>query len=217
MGGMAVGRPASVVVGHRVARDGGKAVPAAALPCGHPRSRLRPRRLPLRWAGHGRGFGSPDGTTSAHLVHEAWRPGVHLLRLPPVYSATEVVLGGGGARPVLSWSCRRRRGRRRVRRLAEKGRRVALLPEDWPAPGPAPEVVIGTRAAAWRPAPGSPRLSSSTPMTRGWYRRRHPPGTPVGLGGPGRASRRAVLLGYPMPEPGAGGRGRRYPYRQPGQ
>ena len=52
-------------------------------------SRLRrPRAVPSRWPGRLRGAGS---AADVPLVEEAWSPGTHLLRLPPVYSATEVV------------------------------------------------------------------------------------------------------------------------------
>jgi primosomal protein N' (replication factor Y) len=95
-----------------------------------------------------------DGTTSARLVDEAWRPGVHLLRLPPVYSATEVVLAAAEHGPVVVVAPTTARAAAGCAALRNRGVDVALLPEDWAQARAGARVVIGTRAAAWGPCPG---------------------------------------------------------------
>jgi primosomal protein N' (replication factor Y) (superfamily II helicase) len=95
-----------------------------------------------------------DVGSVAHLVEEAWRPGVHLLRLPPDYSATEVVLVAavhGPALVVVPTTARAAAGGAALRR---RGVDVAVLPNDWARARAGAAVVVGTRAAAWGPCPG---------------------------------------------------------------
>ncbi len=129
-------------------------LPAAALPAGAPSVQAS--------SSGGSPSGGPvtaaasvtDRTTSAHLVHEAWRPGVHLLRLPPVYSATEVVLAAAARGRVVVVVPTTARAAAGCAALRKRGLRVALLPEDWAQARAGADVVIGTRAAAWGPCPG---------------------------------------------------------------
>ena len=95
-----------------------------------------------------------EGAKSAPLVEEAWRPGVHLLRLPPVYSATEVVLAAAEHGPVVVVAPTTARAAAGGAALRNRGVDVARLPEDWAQARAGARVVIGTRAAAWAPCPG---------------------------------------------------------------
>lgn len=87
------------------------------------------------------------------LVEEAWAPGTHLLRLPPVYSATEVVMAAAGHGPVLVIAPTTARAEAGCAALRSRGAEVALLPGDWAQARAGADVVIGTRAAAWGPCP----------------------------------------------------------------
>ncbi len=89
------------------------------------------------------------------LVEEAWSPGAHLLRLPPVYSATEVVMAAVEHGPVLVIAPTTARAEAGCAALRSRGVRVALLPEQWAQARAGADVVIGTRAAAWGPCPGA--------------------------------------------------------------
>ncbi len=141
---------------------------------------------------------SPLGATPGEagtvdkLVEEAWSPGAHLLRLPPVYSATEVVTAVLGHGPVLVIAPTTARAEAGCAALRSRGARVALLPEDWAQARAGADVVIGTRAAAWGRAPASPPSSSWTPTTRASCKGRRPPGTR-----PSVAAQRAHLAGVP--------------------
>ena len=70
----------------------------------------------------------PRGTLSARLVEEAWRPGVHLLRLPPVYSATEVVLAAAEHGPVVVVAPTTARAAAGCAALRNRGRRRGSAP-----------------------------------------------------------------------------------------
>jgi primosomal protein N' (replication factor Y) len=100
--------------------------------------------------------GAGLGATGAvqGLVEEAWSPGTHLLRLPPVYSATEVVMAAAGYGPVLVIAPTTARAEAGCAALRGRGAQVALLPGDWAQARAGADVVIGTRAAAWGPCPG---------------------------------------------------------------
>jgi primosomal protein N' (replication factor Y) (superfamily II helicase) len=98
---------------------------------------------------------TPSGAEPVQrLVEEAWSPGAHLLRLPPVYSATDVVMAAVGHGPVLVIAPTTARAEAGCAALRSRGTRVALLPEDWAQARAGADVVIGTRAAAWGPCPG---------------------------------------------------------------
>ncbi len=100
----------------------------------------------------GRATGAPGG--SAALVEQAWRPGTHLLRLPPDYSATEVVVTAAAHGPVLVVAPTKARATAGAAALGNRGIDVALLPGEWAQARAGSRVVIGTRAAAWGPCPG---------------------------------------------------------------
>lgn len=103
---------------------------------------------------------SPVGTglattgTVQGLVEEAWSTGAHLLRLPPVYSATEVVVAAAAHGPVLVIAPTTARAEAGCAALRSRGAKVALLPGEWAQARAGADVVIGTRAAAWGPCPG---------------------------------------------------------------
>jgi primosomal protein N' (replication factor Y) (superfamily II helicase) len=88
------------------------------------------------------------------LVEEAWSLGTHLLRLPPVYSATEVVMAVARHGPVLVIAPTTARAEAGCAALRSRGAQVALLPADWAQARAGADVVIGTRAASWGPCPG---------------------------------------------------------------
>jgi primosomal protein N' (replication factor Y) len=103
---------------------------------------------------------SPVGTGLATtapvqgLVEEAWSTGAHLLRLPPVYSATDVVVAAAAHGPVLVIAPTTARAEAGCAALRSRGAKVALLPGEWAQARAGADVVIGTRAAAWGPCPG---------------------------------------------------------------
>jgi primosomal protein N' (replication factor Y) (superfamily II helicase) len=101
----------------------------------------------------GPGTGGP--VTVQGLVEEAWSPGSHLLRLPPVYSATEVVMAAAAHGPVLVIAPTTARAEAGCAALRSRGAKVAILPAEWAQARAGADVVIGTRAAAWGPCPGA--------------------------------------------------------------
>jgi primosomal protein N' (replication factor Y) len=107
-------------------------------------------------ASGGAGTGGPG--TVRGLVEEAWSPGSHLLRLPPVYSATEVVMAAAAHGPVLVIAPTTARAEAGCAALRSRGAKVALLPGEWAQARAGADVVIGTRAAAWGPCPGAASL-----------------------------------------------------------
>ncbi len=92
--------------------------------------------------------------TVPDMVEEAWRPGAHVLRLPPTYSASEVVLSAGGHGPVLVVAPTAARAEAGSAALRRTGSEVALLPEGWAHARSGGPVVIGARASVWGPCPG---------------------------------------------------------------
>jgi primosomal protein N' (replication factor Y) len=89
------------------------------------------------------------------LLQEAWAPGVHLMRLPPAHSATDLVLAAAEHGPVLVVTATTARAEVGCAALRRRGALVALLPSEWAnARGGASHIVIGSRAAAWGPCPG---------------------------------------------------------------
>lgn len=90
---------------------------------------------------------------ASHLVEHAWHPGVHLLRLPPAYRATDVVLAAAAHGPLLVIAPTTARAAAGGAALRRRGLDVAVLPNDWPRARRGPAVVIGTRGAAWGPCP----------------------------------------------------------------
>jgi len=131
---------------------------AGTGPAGTGPAWLGPRGPGLGRAGLGRarlGRAGPAGPTTVQgLVEEAWSPGAHLLRLPPVYSATEVVMAAALHGPVLVIAPTTARAEAGCAALRSRGAQVALLPGDWAQARAGADVVIGTRAAAWGPCPG---------------------------------------------------------------
>ncbi len=100
----------------------------------------------------GAGPGGPGAVRG--LVEEAWSPGTHLLRLPPVYSAAEVVMAAARHGPVLVIAPTTARAEAGCVALRSRNAQVALLPGGWAHARAGADVVIGTRAAAWGPCPG---------------------------------------------------------------
>jgi primosomal protein N' (replication factor Y) (superfamily II helicase) len=100
------------------------------------------------------GPGPGGAGTTQRLVEEAWSAGAHLLRLPPVYSATEVVVAAAAHGPVLVIAPTTARAEAGCAALRSRGAKVALLPGEWAQARAGADVVIGTRAAAWGPCPG---------------------------------------------------------------
>jgi primosomal protein N' (replication factor Y) len=88
------------------------------------------------------------------LVQDAWRAGTHVLRLPPVYSATDLVEAAAEHGPVLVVAPTNGRASAGCAALRRRGATVALLPGDWALARAGTDVVIGARAAAWGPCPG---------------------------------------------------------------
>ena len=137
------------------------ASPQAAVRVLPPRARGRSSVAPeLGGAGPGLGGASPGRTgpggvgTVQGLVEEAWSPACHLLRLPPVYSATEVVVAAAAHGPVLVIAPTTARAEAGCAALRSRGAKVALLPGEWAQARAGADVVIGARAAAWGPCPG---------------------------------------------------------------
>jgi primosomal protein N' (replication factor Y) (superfamily II helicase) len=89
------------------------------------------------------------GATVASLVEEAWGPGVHLLRLPPVYRATEVVMVAAEHGPVVVVAPTTARAVAGCVALRNRGVEVALVPDGWAQARAGAQVVIGARAAVW--------------------------------------------------------------------
>ncbi len=88
------------------------------------------------------------------LVNEVRGPGRHLLRLPPVYDATALVLALAERGPVLVVAPTNARAGAGCAALRRRGAKVALLPGDWPLARAGADVVIGARSAVWGPCPG---------------------------------------------------------------
>ncbi len=82
------------------------------------------------------------------LVQDAWRAGTHVLRLPPVYSATDLVEAAAEHGPVLVVAPTNGRASAGCAALRRRGATVALLPGDWALARAGTDVVIGARAAA---------------------------------------------------------------------
>lgn len=115
--------------------------------------------LPVRPAAGPASPARPAAGAEAELVRAAWAPGVQLLRLPPDYRATEVVLAAlelaAGTGPVLVVAPTTGRAEAGYAALRRQGVSVALLPGEWAmARAGAADVVIGARGAAWGPCPG---------------------------------------------------------------
>jgi primosomal protein N' (replication factor Y) (superfamily II helicase) len=102
-------------------------------------------------SGGGASKAAPD--QGGALLEEAWAPGTQLLRLSPVYSATEVVLAAAAHGPVLVVAPTSARAEAGSSALRNRGVQVAHLPDDWARARAGAQVVIGARAAAWAPCP----------------------------------------------------------------
>jgi primosomal protein N' (replication factor Y) len=98
--------------------------------------------------------GERGASEARHLVQDAWRPGTHVLRLPPVYSAADLVQAAAERGPVLVVAPTTGRASAGCRALRRRGADVALLPADWAFARAGTEIVIGARSAAWAPCPG---------------------------------------------------------------
>jgi primosomal protein N' (replication factor Y) (superfamily II helicase) len=94
------------------------------------------------------------GNGTAGVIKEAWHPGAHLVRLPPDYSATDVVMAAAVHGPILVVAPTTARAAAGAAALRKRGVDVALLPSEWARARAGGRVVIGTRAAAWGPCPG---------------------------------------------------------------
>jgi primosomal protein N' (replication factor Y) len=88
------------------------------------------------------------------LVDEAREPGPHVLRLPPVYNATDLVLAAAERGPVLVVAPTNARASAGCSALRRRGAHVALLPGDWGLARAGADIVIGARSAIWGPCPG---------------------------------------------------------------
>jgi primosomal protein N' (replication factor Y) len=93
-------------------------------------------------------------TEVRQLVRDAWRPGTHVLRLPPVYSASALVQAAVEHGPALVVAPTNGRASAGCLALRKRGARVALLPGDWALARAGTDIVIGARSAAWGPCPG---------------------------------------------------------------
>jgi primosomal protein N' (replication factor Y) len=93
-------------------------------------------------------------TEVRQLVEDAWRPGTHVLGLPPVHNATDLVVAAAGHGPVLVVVPTTARAAAGCSALRRQGAQVALLPGDWSLARAGADVVIGARSAAWGPCPG---------------------------------------------------------------
>ncbi len=102
------------------------------------------------------GRAAPDrgATEVLQLVRDAWRPGTHVVRLPPVYSAIALVQAAAEHGPVLVVASTNGRASAGCLALRRRGARVALLPGDWALARAGTDIVIGARSAAWGPCPG---------------------------------------------------------------
>ncbi len=98
--------------------------------------------------------GGRGAAEARQLVQDAWRPGTHVLRLPPVYSATDVVEAAAERGPVLVVAPTNGRAAAGCLTLRRRGADVALLPTDWARARAGARIVIGARSAAWAPCPG---------------------------------------------------------------
>ncbi|HYA45348.1 MAG TPA: hypothetical protein VED59_07060, partial [Acidimicrobiales bacterium] len=107
-------------------------------------------RSPARPAPAARALASRD------LAHQAIAAGagIHLLRLPPDYDASEVVMAAVAWGPVLVVVPSQERASAGAATLRRQGLAVARLPGDWAQARAGVEVVIGSRGAAWGPCPG---------------------------------------------------------------
>ena len=171
MGRLALGGPTPLVAGHRVAEDRYQ-VPSSPQRDEAPTAG---RQGPAASTGASAVSAPPTGpvpaataasTTAAtfstvatvsktvpNMVDEAWRPGTHVLRLPPTYSASEVVLSAAGHGPVLVVAPTAARAEAGSAALRRTGSEVALLPEGWAHARSGGPVVIGARASVWGPCP----------------------------------------------------------------
>jgi len=97
--------------------------------------------------------GRGTGATGRQLIEQSWHPGTHLLRLPPAFSATELVLAAAERGPALVVAPTTGRAEAGCAALRGRGAQVALLPGGWAQARAGAQVVIGTRSAAWGPCP----------------------------------------------------------------
>ena len=163
----------------------------------------------------GRGRGSAE---ARQLVQDAWRAGTHVLRLPPVYSATDLVEAAAEHGPVLVVAPTNGRASAGCAALRRRGAKVALLPGDWALARAGTDVVIGARAAAWGPCPGLASIVVLDAHDEGLVQEQAPTwDAPAVAARTGPALGRALPVGHSVPDPGAAGRGRRGPLRQPGR
>jgi len=95
-----------------------------------------------------------SGEVGALLAAQAWRPGTHIIRLPPAAGATELVVAAAKRGPVLVLAPTAARAETGRSALRARGLNVALLPAEWAQARAGSEVVIGARGAAWGPCPG---------------------------------------------------------------
>lgn len=91
--------------------------------------------------------------TVAPLVPELLAGGPVVVRLPPTADLLPVVQAAAGRGDALVICPSRREARHLAVRLRRMGVPVALHPDDWAKAAGGGHVVIGTRAAAWAPAP----------------------------------------------------------------
>jgi primosomal protein N' (replication factor Y) (superfamily II helicase) len=131
------------------------AAPAGNGPRGEAGSRETPAGpVTASAAGATRGPGPASSSPARDMVEEAWRPGAHVLRLPPVYSATEVVLAAASHGPVLVVAPTAARAEAGGAALRRTGFEVAVLPQGWAQARSGGRLVIGARASVWGPCPG---------------------------------------------------------------
>jgi len=96
---------------------------------------------------------TPASASGAALLAQAWRPGTHIIRLPPAAGATELVLAAAERGPVLVLAPTAARAQAGSAALRSRGVAVALLPDEWAQARAGARVVIGSRGAAWGPCP----------------------------------------------------------------
>lgn len=90
----------------------------------------------------------------ADALAKARSHGVAVLRLPPAADMQDAVLAAAATGRALVLAPSLARARHVGLRLRRAGVDTAILPEGWPAARAGATVVVGSRAAAWAPAPG---------------------------------------------------------------
>ena len=95
------------------------------------------------------------GGPEVELATEGLRLGRAVLQVPPAGDAFGVVAAAAARGPVLVVAPTQADAAAVAARLRRSGRQVAIHPRDWGRAAAGGVDVVGTRAAAWAPAPGA--------------------------------------------------------------